>query len=571
MLEELDIRNLGPIREATIAPAAGMTAITGETGAGKSMLLSAIRLVSGGAAESSRVSAGADEAWAQAIFALSDDAVASEHSGDTNDAGSGDADSGFTGAAAAVAKAHDAGVDPEDGELFLSRTVRASGRSRAVLGGKSVPRSVLGAIASELVTIHGQTDQLKIAASSRQREFLDRVAGDEAELAAYRKAWDALAAMDERLEARRERIENAADIAQGVGSALGALDASQVDVDAADGASAVELINHAVTSLRAIRVGGTFSEQADRLESINADLGDVVFALSQELGDEGSVEDLDQINGRIHELGDLARRWGPTLADVLAWRDKAAFDLEDLDASPEKVAELESERQTLYDAALAAADVLSAARVAAAADLGARVTEELGSLAMLGASLEVRVTPRDKADDPLGPYGRDDIAFLFTPFEGSPQLPMGKSASGGELSRLMLALELVAADTRGGADQTFIFDEVDAGVGGKAAVELGKRLARLARSAQVIVVTHLAQVASWADAQFVVTKEPPDADDDDLGVVTTIAEVSGETRVHEIARMLSGSESEASLDHARELLSDSRLTLPLARAGAAGD
>ena len=450
MLEELDIRNLGPIREATIAPAAGMTAITGETGAGKSMLLSAIRLVSGGAAESSRVSSGADEAWAQAIFALSDDAVASEHSGDTNDAGSGDADSGFTGAAAAVAKAHDAGVDPEDGELFLSRTVRASGRSRAVLG-------------------------------------------------------------------------------------------------------------------------GTFAEQADRLESINADLGDVVFALSQELGDEGSVEDLDQINGRIHELGDLTRRWGPTLADVLAWRDKAAFDLEDLDASPEKVAELESERQTLYDAALAAADVLSAARVAAAADLGARVTEELGSLAMLGASLEVRVTPRDKADDPLGPYGRDDIAFLFTPFEGSPQLPMGKSASGGDLSRLMLALELVAADTRGGADQTFIFDEVDAGVGGKAAVELGKRLARLARSAQVIVVTHLAQVASWADAQFVVTKEPPDADDDDLGVVTTIAEVNGETRVHEIARMLSGSESEASLDHARELLSDSRLTLPLAGAGAAGD
>ena len=320
MLEELDIRNLGPIREATIAPAAGMTAITGETGAGKSMLLSAIRLVSGGAAESSRVSSGADEAWAQAIFALSDDAVASEHSGDTNDAGSGDADSGFTGAAAAVAKAHDAGVDPEDGELFLSRTVRASGRSRAVLGGKSVPRSVLGAIAGELVTIHGQTDQLKIAAAARQREFLDRVAGDEAELAAYRKAWDALAAMDERLErlrsqessarqqadylresidrinrtdpqpgedeelkARRERIENAADIAQGVGSALGALDASQVDVDAADGASAVELINHAVTSLRAIRVGGTFAEQADRLESINDSLVHLVAELVRKL------------------------------------------------------------------------------------------------------------------------------------------------------------------------------------------------------------------------------------------------------------------------------------------------
>ncbi len=357
-----------------------------------------------------------------------------------------------------------------------------------------------------------------------------------------------------------------------MGSALGALDASQVDVDAADGASAVELINHAVTSLRAIRVGGTFSEQADRLESINADLGDVVFALSQELGDEGSVEDSWTRSTAVSTSLATSPVGGappwPTCS-LGGTRRRSIWRI----GMPrrKKVAELESERQTLYDAALAAADVLSAARVAAAADLGARVTEELGSLAMLGASLEVRVTPRDKADDPLGPYGRDDIAFLFTPFEGSPQLPMGKSASGGELSRLMLALELVAADTRGGADQTFIFDEVDAGVGGKAAVELGKRLARLARSAQVIVVTHLAQVASWADAQFVVTKEPSDADDDDLGVVTTIAEVNGETRVHEIARMLSGSESEASLDHARELLSDSRLTLPLAGAGAAGD
>lgn len=573
MLEELDIRNLGPIREASIAPARGMTAITGETGAGKSMLLSAIRLVSGDAAEASRVSAGADEAWAQAIFALDDDALA----------------------AAAVARARDAGVEPEDGELFLSRTVPAAGRSRAVLGGKSVPRSVLGAIAGELVTIHGQADQLKIASAARQREFLDRVAGDESELDTYRHAWNELTAMDERLarlrsqessarqqadylresidrinrtdpqpgedeelRSRRERIENAADIAQGVGSALGALDASQVDADA-DGASAVDLINHAVTSLRTIRVGGEFAEQADRLESINADLGDVVFSLTQELGDEGSVEDLDQINGRIHELSELTRRWGPTLADVIAWRDKASFDLEDLDASPEKVAELEAERQSLYDTALAAADVLSDARAKAAASLGERVTNELDSLAMSGSALEVRVTPRAGDDEPLGPYGRDDIEFLFTPFEGSAQLPMGKSASGGELSRLMLALELVAADAHGGADQTFIFDEVDAGVGGKAAVELGKRLARLARNAQVIVVTHLAQVASWADAQFVVSKESQDSGDETAGVATTVSEVRDEQRIHEIARMLSGSESEASLDHARELLSDSRL------------
>ena len=587
MLEELDIRNLGPIHEAMIAPAAGMTAITGETGAGKSMLLSAIRLISGGAAEASRVSAGADEAWAQGIFAVHEAA-------DGSDAQVGKA----------VELAREAGIEPEDGELFLARTVPISGRSRAVLGGKTVPRSVLGAIAGELVTIHGQADQLRIASSARQREFLDRVAGDESELAAYRYAWDALTAMDERLQrlqsqeasarqqadylresierinrvepqagedddlkARRDRIENAAAIAQGVGSALGALDASQLGGDAldGDGASAVDLINHAVQSLRAIHVGGSFAEQADRLESINADLGDVVFSLSRELGDEGSVEDLDQINERIHELGELTRRWGPTLADVLAWRDKAAFELEDLDASPEKVAELEAERAKLYDVALSAADKLSAVRATAAIDLGARVTAELASLAMAGASLEVHVAPRSGTDDVLGPWGRDDIEFLFTPFEGSPQLPMGKSASGGELSRLMLAMELVAADTgmatggdrpSRGSDMTFIFDEVDAGVGGKAAVELGKRLARLARGAQVIVVTHLAQVASWANTHYVVSKGEHDGLE---GVSTTVTPVEGEEREREIARMLSGSESKASLGHARELLSESRL------------
>lgn len=337
MLEELDIRNLGPIREASIAPARGMTAITGETGAGKSMLLSAIRLVSGDTAESSRVAAGADEAWAQAIFALDDDALAADSGNHGQDDSSRDADDGdpaaLIGVAAAVARARDAGVEPEDGELFLSRTVPASGRSRAVLGGKSVPRSVLGSIAGELVTIHGQADQLKIASAARQREFLDRVAGDEAELDAYRQAWNELTAMDERLgrlrsqessarqqadylresidrinrtnpqlgedeelKSRRERIENAADIAQGVGAALGALDASQVDADAG-GASAVDLINHAVTSLRAIRVGGEFAEQADRLESINADLGDVVFSLTQELGDEAVSKTLTRSTG----------------------------------------------------------------------------------------------------------------------------------------------------------------------------------------------------------------------------------------------------------------------------------
>ncbi|MFQ6189257.1 DNA repair protein RecN [Bifidobacterium adolescentis] len=567
MLEELEIHNLGPIRSALIAPAGGMTAITGETGAGKSMLLSAIRLISGGPSDGGRVSVGAQEAWAQGVFEVAS-------------------------SSAAVAAAREAGFEPEDGELFLSRKVPASGRSRSMLSGRSVPRSVLASVAAELVTIHGQADQLRIATVSRQREFLDRYAGDEVALAAYGKTWNALRAMDERLErlssqessmrqqadylresierinrvdpqpgemdelrARRDRIENAAEIAEGVTRALGALDASQV-ADDVESASAADLIDRASQALRAIHVEGVFSELADRLDSISTDLSDVVFSLSGEVDNEASVEDLDAINGRIHELDELTRRWGPELSDVITWRDKAVYDLEDLDASPEKVEQLEAERAQLLEAAKKAAQAVSKRRRAAAKELASKVTAELDSLAMGTSKLEIRVAEREQLDV----TGADDIEFLFTPFPGSPQLPMGKSASGGELSRLMLALELVAAEKHvvaGGTvpPMTFIFDEVDAGVGGKAAVELGARLAKLAQSAQVLVVTHLPQVASWADEQYVVAK----GETDDGSIATTINQVRGEARVHEIARMLSGSESETSLEHAEELLKSSVL------------
>ena len=567
MLEELEIHNLGPIRSALIAPAGGMTAITGETGAGKSMLLSAIRLISGGPSDGGRVSVGASEAWAQGVFEVAS-------------------------SPAAVAAAHEAGFEPEDGELFLSRKVPASGRSRSMLSGRSVPRSVLGSIAAELVTIHGQADQLRIASSTRQREFLDRYAGDDVALVAYVKAWNALRAMDERLErlssqessmrqqadylresierinridpqpgemaelrARRDRIENAAEIAEGVNRALSALDASQV-VDDVESSSATDLIDRASQALRAIHVDGVFSELADRLDSISTDLSDVVFTLSGEVDNDLGMEDLDAINGRIHELDELVRRWGPELSDVIAWRDQAVFDLEDLDASPEKVSQLQAEREKLFGEALKAARAVSKRRATAAKELAAKVTAELESLAMSGSKLEIRVSEREHLDA----SGADGIDFLFTPFPGSPQMPMGKSASGGELSRLMLALELVAAEKHvvaGGSvpPMTFIFDEVDAGVGGKTAVELGARLAKLAQSAQVIVVTHLPQVASWADEQYVVAK----GEMDDGSIATTINQVRGEARVHEIARMLSGSESEASLEHAEELLKSSVL------------
>ncbi|WEV45951.1 DNA repair protein RecN [Bifidobacterium sp. ESL0690] len=604
MLEELEVRNLGPIRSAVLTPGRGMTAITGETGAGKSMLLSAIRLISGATASVGRVSAGADSAWAQGIFDVDENGKAA---GLAQDAGVLDAESQETD------------PDPDEigrRELFLSRTVPASGRSRAVLCGHSVPRNVLGNVAAELVTIHGQADQLRLASPARQREFLDMAADDQAEREAYRQAWERLQTIDQRLsnvtnqeastrqradylresieqinkvdpkpdedeelKEKRSRVENAAEIAQGVGAALSALDASSVDSDS-DAQSASDAINHAIQALHAIHVGGAFTEAADRLESLNADLSDIVFSLSNEMDTDEDAEGLDAINSRIHQLDELTRRWGPTLADVTAWRDKAAFEVEDLDASPEKVEEIKARHKQAFDEAMKAAEALSKKRKAAAAALANTVTKELSALAMAGAGLEIRVVRRNaglkgnastKSDEgqttsatwPLDANGIDDIEFLFTPFPGSPQLPMGKSASGGELSRLMLALELAVAEKRtaGSSDMTFIFDEVDAGVGGKAAVELGKRLAKLSQTSQVIVVTHLAQVASWADFQFVVSKGSAKAQsaNSQASVETTVNEVTGEARIHEIARMLSGSESATSLSHAQELLNSSKL------------
>ena len=567
MLEELELRDLGPIDSATITPAPSMTAITGETGAGKSMLLNALRMISGGTADASRVASGADQAWAQGIFAL------------------GERDP-------LRAMLAEAGIPVDDDGLFLSRSVPAKGRSRSVLCGKSVPRSLLGEVASNLITIHGQTDQLRIASVARQREFIDAYARDDKARESFNQSYEKYRSVCERLRrlqtqessmrqqadylresierinridpqpgemaelrARRDRIENAAEIAEGVNRALSALDASQV-VDDVESSSATDLIDRASQALRAIHVDGVFSELADRLDSISTDLSDVVFTLSGEVDNDLGMEDLDAINGRIHELDELVRRWGPELSDVIAWRDQAVFDLEDLDASPEKVSQLQAEREKLFGEALKAARAVSKRRAAAAKELAAKVTAELESLAMSGSKLEIRVSEREHLDA----SGADGIDFLFTPFPGSPQMPMGKSASGGELSRLMLALELVAAEKHvvaGGSvpPMTFIFDEVDAGVGGKTAVELGARLAKLAQSAQVIVVTHLPQVASWADEQYVVAK----GEMDDGSIATTINQVRGEARVHEIARMLSGSESEASLEHAEELLKSSVL------------
>ena len=592
MLEELEIRNLGPISHAVITPSYGMTAITGETGAGKSMLLSAIRLISGGKADSSRITSFASESWAQGVFSVPKSGIVSN-------------------------LLQESGIDVEESEgddskidVYVSRTVPKSGRSRAVVSGCSVPKTLLDKICSQTITIHGQSDQLRIATSAKQREFLDSISCDSKELQEYSvafKEWqDAVESYnrlinqesssrqradylreslekirqidpkrneDEELKAKRDRIENAAQIVGAISEAISSLDASQIDYGAIDSVDALHLVDNASKAIRSIRVDGDYSAIANQLDDISSQISDIVMQLAQQLDVDESQEDLDAINNRIHDLSDLTRRWGPQIDDVLEWAKKAQFELEDLDDSPEAIDRAKKACDKYYANAKNLADKLYDLRKSAAEKFSFEVSKELESLAMQDAQLLIKVNRR-KVDETgvvdLDSHGLDNVEFLFKPFPSSDYLPMGSSASGGELSRLMLAMELVAAkfNNSDSHSMTFIFDEVDAGVGGVAAVELGKRLAQLAKSSQVIVVTHLAQVASFADVQFVVRKSFSDSSvsgdssndfDSSLVVDTTVTKLDDSQREQEIARMLSGSQSQASLEHARELLKTSKI------------
>lgn len=585
MLEELEIRNLGPISHALITPCAAMTAITGETGAGKSMLLSAIKLISGAKAEVARVSPKAQEAWVQGVFSVEKSCEVANI-------------------------IREAGIELETSEnddskqdMYVARTVPQSGRSRATLSGYGAPKTLLETVCSHMITIHGQSDQLRIATSAKQRELLDTVARNsnlryeydqayknwkdaqhtldrlENQAASSRQRADYLRESitrirsvdpqpneDETLKTKRNRIENAAHIIRAVSTALAALDASQIDYESSvESADACMLIDKAAQALRTLHVDDTCETLAHQLDDVHAQLSDIVMQLARMLDVDGSDEDLDALNSRIHDLTELTRRWGPTLDDVLDWAEKAQFELEDLDDSPEAIERARAACNKHYREALTLAKELSKTRAQAAEKLSSEVTAELKSLAMSGAQLNVLVNPRNEDaqdSDVLDSHGIDDVEFLFRPFPASDDLPIGKSASGGELSRLMLAMELVVAQLSGNDESmmTFIFDEVDAGVGGVAAVELGKRLAQLAQHAQVIVVTHLAQVASFANAQFAVQKTVTASSDDDQSQYadTTVTKLEGVAREQEIARMLAGSESQTSLEHARELLATSR-------------
>ena len=586
-LVELSIRGVGVIDTAEWEWGPGLTVITGETGSGKTMVLTGLALVLGGASDTGLVRSGHDSAVVEARFHVDDPAVASL----VADAG-GDFD--------------------EDGSVVLTRSVAAAGRSRAHLGGRTVPAATLAELGARLVAVHGQDDQHRLLRPSQQRAALDRFGGPAVEgvREEFRRAFDELAdVLRERSEVlahAQERAREAAslrdsiDAIDRVAPILGEEDALRAEagrlahvdeimrwvvaareVLAADEGSATAALataSGAVTraaerdpSLDAIRA------QAERL---SAETVDLASDLSRYLdGLDADPGRLDAVEERRGALGDLRRRlertgaWPDLTGDPAAWREAAAVRLDALGDDAGLVAALDARVAQLRSECEQRAGELSQARAAAAERLARAVTEELAALAMGSTRLVVDVRRRlpGSADIDLevdgtscgaDRHGVDDIAFLLVTRDAPEGRSLAKSASGGERSRVMLALEVVFA----GMDPvpTFVFDEVDAGVGGKAAIEVGHRLALLARSAQVIVVTHLAQVAAFADRHVVVRP----------GTVTaaSISYAEGAVRVTELARMLGGQEDSATAAaHAEELLAlaESRLAAGRSRAGAA--
>lgn len=561
MLHELHIRNLGVIEEATAEFSTGLSVVTGETGAGKTMVVSSLRLLSGHRADASRVRNGADKASVEGIFS---------------------ADS-----AAVDELVEQVGGYVDDGEVIASRTVNATGRSRAHLAGKTVAAGVLGEFAGHVITIHGQNDQLRLLDPVRQLGALDDYAGLGEKVATYqarRAEWLRLDKdLRRRMEARRDlalesetlqraveaideidpqpgedvevkaqikRLQAADDIRAGLQRAQAALDGmdglSGDDFGDSEGASA--LVGQATNELTNLTdteaEGGNLSDLADRLGEVSVLLADISSEIGQALLDVPDPDELDGLLQRQTQLREL-RKYAVDVDGALAWRDQARERLESMDVSDEALQKLQDDVAAARYAARAVAEELSSARVRASKKFSKAVTEEIRGLHM---SAEIRVDvrqPGEKAGE-LGPHGIDEVEFQLV--QGGNVNPLASSASGGELSRVMLALEVVlAAGTEGG--RTMVFDEVDAGVGGKAAVEIGRRLAKLAVDNQVIVVTHLPQVAAFGDAHVYVAKATS-AD----SVTSSVRTLSEDERVEELSRMLAGLESETGRAHAEELM-----------------
>lgn len=566
MIEEIHIRDLGIITDARLPLEPGFSVLTGETGAGKTMVVTALGMLLGARSDATSVRNGAKNALAEAVVRLPRGhralALAEEAGGTTEE------------------------IDEQSSELLLARTVNASGRSRAHVGGCSAPIGTLAQIGQSLVAVHGQSDQLRLKSPAEQRQSLDLYAGEELAslLAKYRENYERYRAAAAELKEVRENSRARALEAQSLQGALEEIAAVNPRAGEEDELKAemVKLMNvealriASATALTALSgseysngeeanvmglldaARGALQGQASADEELAAlearinelmilttDIASDLSSYAASLDVEGS-ERLAQVQTRRAQLATLMRKYGADIAEVLEWAEGSRTRLDTLVDDPQRQETLETELVQLRKVLGEQAEELTKLRRAAAQKLADAVSEELTALAMPNASLVVEVAEAEK----FSVHGRDTVTFMLAPHRTAVPRPLGKGASGGELSRVMLALEVVLAEVD--PVPTFIFDEVDSGVGGKAAIEIGRRLAMLARHVQVLVVTHLPQVAAFADQHILVLKN----DDASLSKVQVLTE---EERVVELARMLSGhDQSESAREHARELLEAGR-------------
>ena len=573
MIETISIENLGVIAQAELPLGPGLTALTGETGAGKTMVLTSLKLLLGSKADPAIVRAGTQRCVVEGAFALEEDAKC-------------------------IQIAQEAGCEIEDDLLLASRVVPATGRSRAHLGGRAVPASVLGQVGSRLVSIHGQADQLRLRTAAAQRRALDAVGGSEheqlcrqysscyrawnqarqdletwreqalareGEIAGLRHALEQLEALDPKpgedqaLAEEASRLENLDLLRSGAAQAANAISGDELNDDVAN---VIALVSVARRSLEnAADHDSRLASLMPRLNEVAALTSDLAMELTDYLADLDADPDRlawvherrEQLRRGCLEIGGLGQVFA-NVDELLAFGQHCAVRLAQLDGPLDREAELAAEVERTGKELKAVAKRLSQARTKLAKLLSQQVSAELEGLMMRGAKLQVRLNPLEQP----GPTGMEEVELLLRAHPGAAALPLEKGASGGELSRIMLALEVVLAQHTATKRHTFVFDEIDAGVGGRAAVEIGRRLAALARHHQVIVVTHLAQVAAWAQTQLVVVKQVGQASNE--ATTTAVETVSGPERVRELARMLSGqSDSQTALRHAEELLEQANM------------
>lgn len=573
MIETISIENLGVIAQAELPLGPGLTALTGETGAGKTMVLTSLKLLLGSKADPAIVRAGTQRCVVEGAFALEEDAKC-------------------------IQIAQEAGCEIEDDLLLASRVVPATGRSRAHLGGRAVPASVLGQVGSRLVSIHGQADQLRLRTAAAQRRALDAVGGSEheqlcrqysscyrawnqarqdletwreqalareGEIAGLRHALEQLEALDPKpgedqaLAEEASRLENLDLLRSGAAQAANAISGDELNDDVAN---VIALVSVARRSLEnAADHDPRLASLMPRLNEVAALTSDLAMELTDYLADLDADPDRlawvherrEQLRRGCLEIGGLGQVFA-NVDELLAFGQHCAARLAQLDGPLDREAELAAEVERTGKELKTVAKRLSQARTKLAKLLSQQVSAELEGLMMRGAKLQVRLNPLEQP----GPTGMEEVELLLRAHPGAAALPLEKGASGGELSRIMLALEVVLAQHTATKRHTFVFDEIDAGVGGRAAVEIGRRLAALARHHQVIVVTHLAQVAAWAQTQLVVVKQVGQASNE--ATTTAVETVNGPERVRELARMLSGqSDSQTALRHAEELLEQANM------------